>query len=187
MNETSKVNLFIESARKVGSEVVECANLEKAVEYIVTKSNGRTLVPDTVLTARYHLKDQLRGAGAEVFEGNFRQAGQIPAAGVTFSNFALADTGTIVLESTQENIRLATTLPERHFVLLDPVTILADNLEAARPMVRLHKSGEACIVAYITGPSRTADIERVLTIGCHGPREVHILLVEGISDNFMEN
>ncbi len=84
-------------------------------------------------------------------------------------------------------MRLATTLPEVHFILVDPATILGDNLAAAEPMTAFHQGSDPKFIAYITGPSRTADIERVLTIGCHGPREVHILLVEGISSDLMEN
>src|SRR5690606_27604636 len=95
------------------------------------------------------------------------------AAGVTGANFALADTGSVVLESTDEAIRLATTLPERHFVLLDPRKILPDGLAAAPILRRFHQHSERNFLAYITGPSRTADIERVLTIGVHGPRELH--------------
>jgi L-lactate dehydrogenase complex protein LldG len=98
----------------------------------------------------------------------------------------MADTGTVVLESTMENIRLATTLPEKHFVVVDPETILEDNLAAVEPMTRMHTGNAPRFVAYVTGPSRTADIERVLTIGCHGPRELHILVVAGVSSDPME-
>ncbi len=93
----------------------------------------------------------------------------------------------MVLNSTDEEIRLATTLPEIHFILVDPATILKDNLAAVQPMTDFHQGNDPKFIAYITGPSRTADIERVLTIGCHGPREVHILLVDDISNNLMEN
>jgi L-lactate dehydrogenase complex protein LldG len=99
----------------------------------------------------------------------------------------MADSGTVVLESTDESIRLATTLPETHFVIVDPEKILEDNLSAVAPMTQMHMGDDPKFVAYITGPSRTADIERVLTIGCHGPRELHILLVNNVSSDLMEN
>ncbi len=183
----SKVERFIESARRVGAQVEKAVNLEEAASYVAGKAKGITLVPETPLALRHNLKALLADAGAEVFNKPFRDAGLFPGAGVTFSNFAMADTGTVVLESTDENIRLATTLPEKHFILVDPTTILADNLDAAAPMSALHADNAPKFVAYITGPSRTADIERVLTIGCHGPRELHILLVENISSNLLEN
>lgn len=186
MTENS-IDRFIESAKRVGAEVLRKENLTEAAAYIAGKAQGATLVPETPLAVRHDLRGLLAAAGVEVFGKSFRQAGHVPGAGVTFSNFAMADTGTVVLESTDENIRLATTLPEKHFVLVDPATILADNLAAAAPMTAMHRDPAPKFIAYITGPSRTADIERVLTIGCHGPRELHILLVDGISSDLMEN
>lgn len=186
MPTASQIASFMEAARRVGAEVNQLESTGDAAAYIAAKSSGTTLVPQTLLTEKTNLHATLKEAGVEVYEGNFRNAGNVPAAGVTFCNFAMADTGTVVLESTDENIRLATTLPELHFVIVDPETILEDNLAAVAPMTSLHTGSEPKFVAYITGPSRTADIERVLTIGCHGPRELHILLIEGISSDLME-
>lgn len=177
---------FIDSSEKVGTVVKQVDTLEAAAAYIGQTVSGTTLVPQTHLAEQFHLTELLQQAGVEVFAGPFRDAGQIVGGGVTFSNFCLADSGTVVLDSTAEEIRLATTLPEKHFILVDPRTILADNLAAVEPMTQLHLGHEPRFVAYISGPSRTADIERVLTIGCHGPREVHILLVNDISDNLLE-
>lgn len=186
MSAASKIDQFMEAARRVGSEVNQFQTTQEAAAYIAQNSKGATLVPDTVLSEKHQLKATLKEAGISVYEGNFRKAGNVPGAGVTFCNFGMADTGTVVLESTMEDIRLATTLPEKHFVIIDPETILEDNLAAVKPMTELHTGSEPRFLAYITGPSRTADIERVLTIGCHGPRELHILLIESISSDLME-
>ncbi len=186
MTKNAHLSRFMETARRVGANVTQLDGLQDAVAYIAENSTGKTLVPETSLARKHNLKEILINGGIDVHEGNFRQAGNFPGAGVTFSNFAMADTGTVVLESTMENIRLATTLPEKHFVVVDPETILEDNLAAAAPMTTMHTGSEPRFVAYVTGPSRTADIERVLTIGCHGPRELHILVIEGISSDLME-
>lgn len=178
---------FIESAKRVGAEVQRMDSLRNAVAYIKGKAKGAALIPETSLAKRHHLRALVAEGGGDVYSGKFRDAGHFPAAGITFCNFCLADSGTVVLESTDEEVRLATTLPEMHFVLVDPATILEDNLAAAAPMIAMHTGNDPRFVAYITGPSRTADIERVLTIGCHGPRELHILLVEGISSDPLEN
>lgn len=186
MTEHAYLKNFVEAAHRVGAEVTECRDLSQAMEYIASKSSGKVLIPETVLAKRHELRKLGAKAGAEVFTGRFRQAGRVPGAGVTFCNFAMADTGTVVLDSTDEDIRLATTLPEKHFVIVDPEKILKDNLAATPPMTAMHSGHEPRFVAYITGPSRTADIERVLTIGCHGPRELHILVVESVSGDLME-
>lgn len=177
---------FMEAARRVGAEVTQLDSLQDVAAYITQNSSGKTLVPETALAQKHALSSLLADAGIDVHEGDFRKAGSFPGAGVTFCNFAMADTGTVVLESTMEEIRLATTLPEKHFVVVDPEIVLEDNLAAVGPMTQMHTGSEPRFVAYVTGPSRTADIERVLTIGCHGPRELHILVVEGISSDLME-
>jgi L-lactate dehydrogenase complex protein LldG len=108
-------------------------------------------------------------------------------AGLSGANFAIAATGTVVLESSAEPTRLATTLPARHFVLLDPGKIVPDSRAAVPVLRQLHERLPQAFVAYITGPSRTADIERVLTIGVHGPKELHILLCAGMSADLLES
>ena len=186
MAEKNLVQSFNEAASRVGAAVVSCATLPEAADYVVRTGVGRTLIPLTPLAEKFQLRSLLADAGVDVFAGSFREAGQLPDAGVTFCNFAMADTGTVVLESTSEDVRLATTIPEVHFVILDPAKILSDNLAAVQPLQQLFGGSEPRFVAYVTGPSRTADIERVLTIGCHGPRELHILLVPAVSDDLME-
>ncbi len=186
MAEKHLVHSFTEAAGRVGAAVVPCTTLQDAVAYVARTAVGHTLIPQTALAAEFQLRSLLGGAGVDVCSVSFREAGQLPGAGVTFCNFAMADTGTVVLDSTSEDVRLATTIPEVHFVILDPAKILTDNLAAAAPMNTLYAGSEPRFVAYITGPSRTADIERVLTIGCHGPRELHILLVPDVSDDLME-
>lgn len=178
---------FVEKAELVGAKVSSYESLDAAMDYISNTVDGVTLVPQTPLASKFDLAKQLESKGVNVHSGSFREAGQVTGGGVTFCNFCMADSGTVVLDSTPEEIRLATTLPEKHFIIVDPVKILEDNLAAVPPMTELHQGSDPKFVAYITGPSRTADIERQLTIGCHGPREVHILLVENISDDIMEN
>jgi L-lactate dehydrogenase complex protein LldG len=180
------MTMFVEAAQKVGAAPVQAKGLGEAVSYIARNAGGAILLPSFPSGGKADLCGSLRQAGCEVLEDDFRLNGRQAAAGVTGANFALADTGTVVLESTAEAVRLATTLPERHFVLLDPRKILPDGLAAARILRQLHQRDPRLFLAYITGPSRTADIERVLTIGVHGPKELHILLLEGISDDPLE-
>ncbi|BHH85056.1 LutC/YkgG family protein [Desulforhopalus sp. 52FAK] len=180
-------NAFTEIAKRVGAEITQLDSLEEVAKYISNITKGTTLVPETPLAQKHNLRTLLANEGIEVFTDDFRTAGHVPEAGVTFCNFCMADSGTVALESTNESIRLATTLPEVHFVIADPAKILKDNLAAVPTMTELHQGDDPRFVAYITGPSRTADVERVLTIGCHGPRELHILLVNDISSDLMEN
>jgi L-lactate dehydrogenase complex protein LldG len=177
---------FIVAARKVGAEVHEVAGLEAAVACIAGLAGGALICPDFPSGARSGILARLRDAGLEVVAGD-RSRAPYAAAGLTGANFAIAATGTVVLESTAEDIRLASTLPERHFVLLDRAKIVPDSAAAVPVLRQFHDRLPQAYLAYITGPSRTADIERVLTIGVHGPKELHILLCEGVSDDFLES
>lgn len=177
---------FSEMARRVGAEVLAVNDSKEALAYIAGRAGGSILLPPSRTLARQGFAAALRSGGCEVLEEDFRRLAPSAVAGVTAANFAFADTGTVVLESTSEAVRLATTLPERHFVLLDPRKILADSLAAVPYLRQFRELSPRHFLAYITGPSRTADIERVLTIGVHGPKELHVLLVEGLSDDFLE-
>ncbi len=174
------------TARKVGADVVPLAGAEAAATYLREKAGGTVLLPPSPSLDRLGLAAALRAKGCDVIEAGFRTHAPAAAAGVTGACFALADTGTVVLHSTDEAVRLATTLPERHFVLLDPAKILPGIEAATAPQRELHRRQPRGFLAYVTGPSRTADIERVLTIGVHGPRELHVLLVEGLSKDALE-
>lgn len=99
--------------------------------------------------------------------------------GVTGADFAIADTGTLVLLSGPEQPRLTSLLPPVHIAILEKETIVP-NIHAL--FARLGKSYEnydklcSCI-SFITGPSRTADIELNLTLGVHGPGRAIVIIV----------
>jgi len=177
---------FINAAQNVGADVRVLTNLEDFVKYISERVDGSLMLPPCPSLVRSGVPAKLKAAGLDVVDNNFRSRGAAAAAGLTGANFGIAATGTVVLESTDEAVRIATTLPEKHFVLLDPRKILATADEAVSHLRDFHQQLPQAYLAYITGPSRTADIERVLTIGVHGPAELHILLLEGISEDFME-
>jgi L-lactate dehydrogenase complex protein LldG len=187
MEKENRLGTFMEVARRVGAEVTCPKTVGEAARHIASRAGGSLLLPRFPSGERLGLDGALRKAGCEVIGGPFgSDVAKEASAGVTGVNFAIADTGTLVLESTDEAIRLATTLPERHFALLDPRKVVEDGLAAVAPMRGFHQRAPRSYLAYISGPSRTADIERVLTIGVHGPRELHILLLEGVSEDFLE-
>lgn len=94
--------------------------------------------------------------------------------GISQMNWALADTGTLVQDSTAVEQRLVSSLTEIHIALVPTGAILPDMPTL---LTRVHPDKSAYI-AMITGPSRTADIERVLTIGVHGPSRLVIVFCD---------
>ena len=99
--------------------------------------------------------------------------------GVVRAAKGIAQTGTCIVVTDDESLRLETMLPEVSVILLNSADILPD-LPSAAPFLREQQTqGRASYVSFITGPSRTADIERVSAIGVHGPLELHIVLIGG--------
>jgi len=95
--------------------------------------------------------------------------------GITEFDWGLAATGTLAQDATDPRLRLASMLPETH-VALFPTSRLLPDLDALLARVDPSRSR---YLACVTGPSRTADIERVLTIGVHGPRKLIVIAVDG--------
>ncbi|BCA78482.1 lactate utilization protein [Desulfuromonas sp. AOP6] len=186
MSENVLLSSFEAAARKVGAEIIRLASAADIGGTVNRLAEGGIFVADFASGRRLGLIDHLKVAGCQVFDGRDRDAAAGSVLGITGANFAIADTGTLVLESTPEDIRLASTLPEIHVVLADSRKIVADGLAAVPWLRQLHREQPRNYLAYISGPSRTADIERVLTIGVHGPRQLHILLLDDLSDDFLE-
>jgi len=96
--------------------------------------------------------------------------------GITGADGGLAETGSIVLASGPGRGRLASLLPPIHVALLKR-SLMVESLPVfigLHPEVVTSGANFVCI----TGPSRTADIEHVLARGVHGPREIHVVLVD---------
>ena len=97
--------------------------------------------------------------------------------GLTYADFGLAETGTLVIDSSSEETRLATMISEIHIAVL-PVSRLRDASYDVETALEGAMGQAPNYTAFITGASRTADIERVLALGVHGPLELHILILE---------
>ena len=95
--------------------------------------------------------------------------------GVSAAQYAIADTGTLVLESNAEKHRLVSLVPPVHIAVVSADKICSSLAEA---LAKVNEGSELSpAVTMITGPSRTADIELTLTIGVHGPQELYVIAI----------
>ena len=94
--------------------------------------------------------------------------------GITSAQAAIAETGTLVLDSARERHRLVSLVPPVHIAIVDAATIYATLGETLSMLQNGKELSPA--VTFITGPSRTADIELTLTIGVHGPQELYVII-----------
>ena len=124
-------------------------------------------------------------AGAGVSAANtlpdFTKASFAAGAGITGVDFVLAESGTLVLSSATEGVQVASLAPPIHIALYRRSQLVGslDEVLAKLPISNSQDRPTAGrSVVFITGTSRTADIEQILIRGVHGPREAHAILVE---------
>jgi len=96
--------------------------------------------------------------------------------GVTRAQAGIAETGTLVLDSAVEQNRLVSLVPPVHVAILEASRIYATLGET---LAMLQSGDEVSpAITFITGPSRTADIELTLAIGVHGPQELYVIILQ---------
>jgi len=142
------------------------ARLAEGKDVVVSNSTflrecGLTALPD--VRTGFTDRDELRGACA------------MAGLGITSADYALADTGTLVMISSAEEARLVSLLPPVHLAVV-PRERLLSGLDELLTLLPLPAERSSSMV-LITGPSRTADIEQILVRGVHGPGEIHVIVV----------
>ncbi|WP_029032127.1 LutC/YkgG family protein [Salinarimonas rosea] len=99
---------------------------------------------------------------------------------VSHAEAGVAETGTCVLVSGPGNPSTLNFLPDNHIIVVDASTVTGDYESAwARLRERFGKGVMPRTVNWVTGPSRSADIEQTMFLGAHGPRRLHIVVVGG--------
>ncbi len=96
--------------------------------------------------------------------------------GITSTFCAVADTGTLMLLSGADTHAATSLLPETHIAVV-PVERVVPLMEDGFALLRAEKGEAPRAVNFVSGPSRTADIEQTVTLGAHGPYRVHLILV----------
>ena len=163
---------------KVGGRVERVASLEAARERVVEEVRARGVRRVALSDAPELAALRARLAPGLELSGPESSRTELLAAelGVTLAQWGIAETGTLVLESARERHRLISLLPPVHVALLS-VRALLGTLGEALAAVRTSTGAPASrTITFITGPSRTADIELTLVVGVHGPRELHVLV-----------
>jgi L-lactate dehydrogenase complex protein LldG len=195
------VDLFKEKAKPASIEVVVVKNLEAALEYAIEVADNaalgklmpvtpgasappedpnrkKTLAAPSIGEESYKILAQKGEAkGLEMIRANLRS--YLAGVDVTFTvaDMGIAETATCVAENNSEDYRLATMICETHVLALPMSEIVKTSYEA-EPFLNAAMAREHNYTSFISGPSRTADIERVLTLGVHGPLYMHVALME---------
>ena len=193
-NQAAILDKFDQMARSGGWNVHRASGYEDAIEYATNLATsqgvGRLVRSSQPVFDNLPLDAALTNLGLTVTtvaqgEGRTREElrQEIVAAdmGVTGVDYAVAETGSVVVMPRKGLSRLVSLVPPLHLALVRPqdvVETLTDLFLLRR--LEYHRNGGemGSYLNFITGPSRTADIEMTLVVGVHGPKEVHLVLLE---------
>ncbi|MDP8944573.1 MAG: lactate utilization protein [Actinomycetota bacterium] len=177
---------FIEELEALGGHGKRVENLEEAREYVLDLARER----EAKLLLRWDVDDledlgvdaPLGEAGVEVAVwrdlADFREIAGKADIGLSTAEWAIAETGTLVLEGGPGKGRTVTLLPPTYVALMPVERILRTVPEAIEKYAGGEAGGLPANVCFHTGPSRSGDIEMSLFVGMHGPGDVHVVLVD---------
>lgn len=165
------VNLFQTSAEAVGTVIKRFTEPDEAAAYLAELTKGEPVaasyLPDDI--------SPLLGTLSLASPTDYA----VTRTAVSFALAGIAATGSLLLDLSDPVGRSATALPPVHVVFLRASSIVPDLYALQESIASTLNASSNGYLSITTGPSRTADIERVLTIGVHGPKELHVLVLEG--------
>jgi len=175
--------LFKQKAEAINAEVHKFSSKAEALDFIkdFIKQNTSSKVSKEVVWCESEFlegidKDSLQKELPQIEFNIDLSSASSAKIGINQVDFGIAETGSLVEISDKISKRLCSSLTEIHIAIL-PVSRILPDMESVMKQINLKNISYMTI---ISGPSRTADIERVLTIGVHGPERVIILCI----DNF---
>jgi L-lactate dehydrogenase complex protein LldG len=175
-NTDDEVTMLLDEIGKLGGRTRRLGtnDLKDAlVELVQVETISKATLWQTAELQALGVSEILAGLGVEIVSS---QAGKDTLAqcdlGVTGVDMALPETGTLVLRASPDRSRAVSLLPRVHLALVRAANLRADLATVLREMRADPYS------VFVTGPSRTADIELTVTIGVHGPQVLHVWMLE---------
>jgi L-lactate dehydrogenase complex protein LldG len=181
--------VFTRYAGAAGAQVSFAESETTAATLIAGIAGGPITCTAAVLERYPGLSDALQEAGSQTVvaeevaaeRGLSRSDAAARLSGgtaVVLAHAGIAETGSLVLADDAPAPRLASMLADVCIALL-PTSVILRNLEEAGLLLAVLERMGHRYISLVTGPSRTADIERVLTIGVQGPKSLHIIVLTG--------
>jgi len=181
LDPAGRVELFVAMAEEVQTTVARVASRD-AVPEAVARYLASENLPAELVMAPDPVLDDFPWAERPLLHIRRGRAEPGDAVGLTPCFAAIAETGTLMLLSGAERPTTINFLPDTHIVIVGADQVVASYEDGwDRLRARAGTSGAQAMprtVNFVTGPSRTGDIEQRIQLGAHGPRRLHIILVE---------
>jgi L-lactate dehydrogenase complex protein LldG len=181
-----RADRFLESLSAVGGAGARVprdglADAVAAVVATLPEGQRRTVLAPDVAPFEPEVDAGLTAAGALIVRPDggpaWREEAARAALGVTSARLGVAATGSVLIASGAASPRAASILPVAHLVVMPADRLVPGLEEALEEVARLAASSSSPFL--VTGPSRTSDIEMQMVVGVHGPRSLHVVLVDG--------
>jgi L-lactate dehydrogenase complex protein LldG len=172
---SEQVALWIRMAEYALATVDQVASLDDAPAAVATLLARENLPTEMVMAPDAELA-ALPWAAQPALQIDRRAARDGDKVSVTVAFAGIAETGTLLLRSGSDRPTTLNFLPDTHIVLL-PAERIVGSYEDGWDLLRATGEAMPRTVNYITGPSRSGDIEQTMQLGAHGPLRLHIVLV----------
>lgn len=178
-NESARLVLLSENLAKLKANLIRVPNATAANEALVQISQTKNWKK-----VAYHSHPLVSPAAAalhcETWEVNAsfdKHKLEGCDAGVTSCEALVSQLGSILVSSESSGGRSLSILPHAHVVIATTDQVVPDLETCFKDILSRHGSKLPSMLSFITGPSRTGDIERILVLGAHGPKELHVILI----------
>ncbi|MFQ5674433.1 MAG: lactate utilization protein C [bacterium] len=180
------VDLFKAQYEKLAGKVHVAANVDEAIQavhQILTNSNVTRVVAAPLadeLSGKLHKMVETVGLATvsmDLTSPSVQYQINEADVGISMAEFGIASMGAIVEVSSEDSYRLVSSLPLIHIAFV-PAAEIIETLDEAGPRLRdiYRRYQSNCHITFISGPSRTADIEMKLFLGVHGPQASHVVV-----------
>ena len=171
----SEAACFLDEVTKVSgvAQWITPSTMESAFQTLVAEQKiQKATVWETASLRQWGVAGMLNTLGVELVAPNVgKHEMALCDLGVTEADYLLAETGTLVLRSSAEKPRAVSLLPRIHLAVVRPEQLRADLHQV------FAEAKDSHYLVFITGPSRTSDIELTVTLGMHGPKNLFVWMV----------
>jgi len=173
----SEIERFLGEVKKLSGvgQKLSPSEIDFALKTLVEEQNiHKATVWETPHLRQLGITEILNSLGVELVSPNANKHEMaLCDLGITEADYLLPETGTLAMHSSAEKPRAVSLLPRVHLAIVRPEMLRADMHQI------FAEAKDGNYLVFITGPSRTADIELTVTLGVHGPKNLYVWMMEG--------
>lgn len=168
---------FARNFTGLGGHFMYCEDTKELVEALQVLINEKGWKSIACREENFNRLLEQKKIDAQIVTGAAQEIEGVDA-GITYCEALIARTGTILLSSALQSGRVGSILPPVHIIIAFTSQVISDIKDGLQLMKERYPNQLPSMINFATGPSRTADIEKTLVVGVHGPKEVYVYLVD---------